>query len=744
MDIKFKVTGQKLMMLTKYNKFVSDAKDFMYLVFDLPREWLGYAVTAEFTQNGRIISKPLNTKNSIYLPSELSEGICLVSLRGESTASIVTTDSIALYIDKYVGSDGSGDNYITVELSTPTINITENGLITASVTQEEGYVLESSKQASLQLPVHDGGFVKPGKIDKIVTPSGVYTTGDLIVSGDANLDPSNIRKGSTIFDVQGTYEGYHGVELPELSDPGSAEDLVYGKEMIDGDGNVVTGKFELLSTEIAENAFLYAPNVGVREANGSKRIYFNTSIASRIGYEAGAPIQMEAVTANFGNAKPEDVIDGATFTSAEGLNVSGTLPFLPAGQRASIGLAKEASRIGYGQYPVVRATAPIRVRLAMEAESSAQVDIPFWILPGAEPNLLAENIRKGVSIFDVVGTFEGSGGGNSGVVLPAISNQGSAEDLLYGKQLIDADGKIVNGTMECITAENTSFILPSSNAVEYEDAYGKRIMMSMQLPRRLAFDTGSTVRMQSNLTNFGDAVASDVTKGKTFTSANGYMVTGTKEDTIVAVEQATPSISVDSYGKVTATATQEAGYVEAGTKTAEKQLNVATYAKYTPTKNDYYIPINNKYVIGNQIIKGDANLVPNNIKKGVSIFDVVGTYEGSSGATTTLKTKEGTFTSGSSNMSIITVDCGFAPAAVTIFVYNASQRRQNNMSFVNHTFGSTTVSMFHNYTDASSCAVYGILEFTETGFTISVDSKNSDGSANSYAFNREFSYYAIG
>lgn len=206
-----------------------------------------------------------------------------------------------------------------------------------------------------------------------------------------------------------------GTELPELKDPGSAEDLVWGKEMIDGDGNVVTGKFELLPADFAENVFLYAPNVGEREANGSKRIYFNTFLAGRIGYEAGVPIQLEAATANFGNAKPEDVIYGATFTSAEGLNVSGTIPFLPAGQRASIGLAEEASRIDYGQYPVVRATAPIRVRLAMEAESSAQVDIPFWRLPGAEPNLLAENIRKGVSIFDVIGTFEGSGGG-SGVI----------------------------------------------------------------------------------------------------------------------------------------------------------------------------------------------------------------------------------------------------------------------------------------------------------------------------------------
>ena len=43
------------------------------------------------------------------------------------------------------------------------------------------------------------------------------------------------------------------------------------------------------------------------------------------------------------------------------------------------------------------------------------------------------------------------------------------------------------------------------------------------------------------------------------------------------VEQATPTISVSSAGLITASATQAAGRVAAGTKTATKQLTVETW-----------------------------------------------------------------------------------------------------------------------------------------------------------------------
>lgn len=96
------------------------------------------------------------------------------------------------------------------------------------------------------------------------------------------------------------------------------------------------------------------------------------------------------------------------------------------------------------------------------------------------------------------------------------------------------------------------------------------------------------------------------------------------------VEQATPTISVSSSGLITASATQTAGYVSAGTKSATKQLATQAAQIITPGKLDKTIS-SGKYLTGTQTIKGDKNLDAGNIKSGVRIFDVVGSYVASGG-----------------------------------------------------------------------------------------------------------------
>lgn len=127
-----------------------------------------------------------------------------------------------------------------------------------------------------------------------------------------------------------------------------------------------------------------------------------------------------------------------------------------------------------------------------------------------------------------------------------------------------------------------------------------------------------------------DKTVTPSTSAQTVTPDSGY--DGLSKVTVNAmttVTQATPSITVSTSGKITASATQTAGYVAAGTKSATKQLTTQAAQTITPGTTKKTIA-SGRYLTGTQTIKGDANLVSGNIKSGVSIFGVTGSYEGSS------------------------------------------------------------------------------------------------------------------
>ena len=94
---------------------------------------------------------------------------------------------------------------------------------------------------------------------------------------------------------------------------------------------------------------------------------------------------------------------------------------------------------------------------------------------------------------------------------------------------------------------------------------------------------GNGIMGGGGLTNsklaLANAQAADVRSGKKFYAGDKQIKTGTLAD----VTQATPAITVDAAGKITASATQAAGVVAAGTKSATKQLTVQAAKTVTPS-----------------------------------------------------------------------------------------------------------------------------------------------------------------
>lgn len=90
-----------------------------------------------------------------------------------------------------------------VEIATPSITVSSEGLITAQTSQNAGIVLSGTKSTTQQLATQSSKIVTPSTAQQTAVSSGKYTTGNIYVAGDSNLVADNIKSGVNIFGVTG-------------------------------------------------------------------------------------------------------------------------------------------------------------------------------------------------------------------------------------------------------------------------------------------------------------------------------------------------------------------------------------------------------------------------------------------------------------------------------------------------------------------------------------------------------------
>lgn len=138
----------------------------------------------------------------------------------------------------------------------------------------------------------------------------------------------------------------------------------------------------------------------------------------------------------------------------------------------------------------------------------------------------------------------------------------------------------------------------------------------------------------------------------TYTPDDGF--DGFSEVTVNAIPkatQATPSITVKPDGFIIASVYQNEGYVLSGTKSAKLQLNTQSGKTVTPSTTQQTAVASEKYTTGNVYVAGDNNLKSGNIKSGVSIFGVTGTYADKAKVYVAKNIKPTAMGSGSTNRS---------------------------------------------------------------------------------------------
>lgn len=242
-----------------------------------------------------------------------------------------------------------------------------------------------------------------------------------------------------------------------------------------------------------------------------------------------------------------------------------------------------------------------------------------------DSNLISENIKSGVSIFGVSGSYQGSGG------IDTSDATATADDMAKGVTAY-VKGKKVTG--EVTTINQDEFYTPASGVSVLVSGSKLQFKYTLQFTR--LFRSGSTIRLRDDLANLGDATAEDVAAGKTFTSSSGLKVTGTH-------------------------------------KCSSPNLQSKTV---TPSKNQQTVSPDSGYDgLSSVTINGDANLVASNIKSGVAIFGVSGSYTGS-GGTSNIQTQH--ITSASDPITI----SGSGTVKVWGYGYKSAQYTGTTYSFV--------------------------------------------------------------
>ena len=116
-----------------------------------------------------------------------------------------------------------------------------------------------------------------------------------------------------------------GADPPTLTNPAGAGDMASGKQAIGQDGGVVTGSLETQSA-----LAVLADTVSAGTVQGQPAITVSGPLGNDCILRNGASVDVSAQASAFGNAEAMDVAAGKTFTSAAGLEATGTMPIIEA------------------------------------------------------------------------------------------------------------------------------------------------------------------------------------------------------------------------------------------------------------------------------------------------------------------------------------------------------------------------------------------------------------------------------
>lgn len=281
--------------------------------------------------------------------------------------------------------------YVKGEKVTGTIEYYPNGSITSRGYTSNGAdnvsvtTIQSKKYLDIKSPTITDpvAFLAKSKVScgTLLSNLGDATAAD-VIEGKTFTSAAGLK-------VTGTHVCSSGLDTSDAT--ATANDIAKDKTAY-VNGEKVTGTV----TEVASSSrsILTTSDMVLETVNSKKYVKLGnvTRLADMLFREA-SELYVRVEASLFGNATAEDVLEGKTFTSTAGIKVTGTA-------KASV--------------PTLQAKTVTPSSAEQTVTPDSSYDGLSSVTVEGDTNLVAENIKRGVSIFGVVGSFEGAGGGGGG------------------------------------------------------------------------------------------------------------------------------------------------------------------------------------------------------------------------------------------------------------------------------------------------------------------------------------------
>ena len=520
--------------------------------------------TATLTSNGihNATSGKFWSSVTVSIPSDIN-----------NQNKTITSSTVTQTISADSGYSGLGTVTInaiaTATQATPAVTInTANGLVSATATQPEGYVASGTKTGTLQLSTQAGTTITPKSTAQTAVAANKYTLGTITVAA-VPTETATLTSNGTHNATSGKFWSSVTVAVPsdinnqnKTVTSSTVTQTVSADSGYSGLGTVTVNAIATAAQAVPTISVNASGLISATATQGAGYVSAGTkTTTSQLSVQSGTtitPTENKQTVVASGKyttgtitvaAIPSDYVgSGIATKSSADLTVTGSTIIAPAGYYASSATATVSG--------ATQATPAITV--STDGKITATVtQAAGYVSAGTKTATSQLSVQSATTIT------------------PGASSQTAV-----------ASGKYTTGavTVAAVPTDTDNTFTTNGTKTPAAGKYFSSVIIDVPV--------GSTINNQ-------DKTVTSSTVTQTLSADSGYTGLGTVTiNAIATAVQATPAITVSTDGKITATATQAAGYVAAGTKTATQQLSVQSGTTITPTTASQTAVASGKYTTG--------------------------------------------------------------------------------------------------------------------------------------------------